>query len=148
MKKIIYSILIFSGIILIAKASPNANNYSSLAINKEDTTKQVEKDTLPFSKQSLDDQLAIISNMASAENINKGEAIYTSNCGQCHKLYKPEKRNINAWMNVMKRMAPEANLSEQNYKLVCVYLKSKTISKEIIIDSTDKEEFNFNPQRW
>jgi cytochrome c2 len=148
MNKIIYSILIFSSIILIVNASPNTNNLSSFEMIKDDTTKQVALDSIPYIKQTIEDQLISINKMASAENIEKGEAIYTSNCGRCHKLYKPEKRNINAWMNVMKRMALEASLSEQNYKLVCVYLNSKTTSKEIIKDSTDKEEFIFSPQQW
>jgi len=45
----------------------------------------------------------------------------------------------------MKRMASQASLTEENYKLVCVYLNSKTTSKEIIKDSTEKEEFIFSP---
>ena len=148
MKKSIYTILLFLGIILIAKSSSNAINFNSFETVFDDTTRQIENDSLLFSQQNIENQLVIIGNLKTAENITKGEAIYTSNCGRCHKLFKPEKRNINAWMNVMKRMAPQANLSEENYKLVCVYLNSKTTSKEIIKDSTDKEEFIFSPQQW
>lgn len=148
MNKIIYSIIIFLGVILIAKSSPNAINFNSFETVFDDTTRQIVLDSLPFSKRTIEDQLTTIGNIKTAENITKGEAIYTSNCGRCHKLFKPEKRNINAWLNVMKRMASQANLTEQNYQLVCIYLNSKTTSKEIIIDSTDKEEFIFSPQQW
>jgi cytochrome c2 len=148
MKKSIYSILIFSGIILIAKTSLNAINFPSFKNSFDNTTRQIENDSLLFSQQNIENQLVIIGNLKTAENITKGEALYTSNCGRCHKLFKPEKRNINAWMNVMKRMAPQASLTEENYKLVCVYLNSKTTSKEIIKDSTEKEEFIFTPQQW
>jgi cytochrome c2 len=139
MKKIIFTVLIFLGIILVAKSSSNAIGHA---------IKQNEIDTLLFSNQNIESQLNVIGNLKTIENITKGEAIYSSNCARCHNLFTPENKNINTWLNVMKRMAPLAGLSDENYKLVCVYLNSKATLKEIISDSTKKEKYIFNSQQW
>jgi len=139
MKKIIFTVLIFLGIILVAKTSSIAIDHS---------IKQNEIDTLLFSSQNIESQLKVIASLKTIENISKGEAIYTSNCARCHNLFIPENKNINSWLNVMKRMAPLAGLSDENYQLVCVYLNSKASLKEIVEDSTKREKFIFNSQQW
>lgn len=139
MKKTISFIMIFTIILFVAKTSSNAYNHP---------IKQIENDTLLFSSKNVESQLKVISNFKTNENITKGEAIYTANCARCHNLFIPENKNINTWLNVMKRMAPLAGLSDENYQLVCVYLNSKASLKEIVEDSTKREKYIFSPQQW
>jgi hypothetical protein len=139
MKKTVSFVLIFSIIFFVTKNSSNAFNH---------TAKLIENDTLLFSSKNVESQLKVISNLNTTENITKGKAMYTANCARCHNLFTPENKNIKMWLNVMKRMAPLASLSDENYKLVCVYLNSKATLKEITSDSTKKEKFIFNSQQW
>jgi len=139
MKKTVSFVLIFSIIFFVTKNSSNAFNH---------TAKPIENDTLLFSTKNVESQLKVISNLNTTENITKGKAIYTANCARCHNLFIPENKNINSWLNVMKRMAPLAGLSDENYQLVCVYLNSKASLKEIVEDTTKKEKYIFSPQQW
>ncbi len=43
------------------------------------------------------------------EDLNKGKALFESNCGTCHGLKKPSSRNEVKWAKVLKEMVPKAN---------------------------------------
>lgn len=148
MNKIIYTLLFLTGLYFITNAKPTITKFALVDSNFDDTSKNNILDSIKFSNQTIDEQLLTISKHSTLENITKGQLLYEAKCQQCHKLYKPEKRNSKNWMNVMKRMAPEANLSDENYRLVCVYLYSKSLSKGAIIDSSEKEETPSFQQQW
>jgi cytochrome c2 len=121
MNKFIYSLIAFVGILTISNCSPKTVKNTTTE-NKNIETVNVE---IPFGSKSIEEQMDIVRSMETEENITDGGQIYQANCGKCHELFQPDSRNIGSWMKVMKRMSKEAKLSEQQYKLVSVYLNSK-----------------------
>jgi hypothetical protein len=120
MNKFIYSLIAFVGILTISNCSPKTVKNTTTE-NKNIGWVMV----IPFGSKPLEEQMDIVRSMETEENITDGGQIYQANCGKCHELFQPDSRNIGSWMKVMKRMSKEAKLSEQQYKLVSVYLNSK-----------------------
>jgi len=120
MNKFIYSLIAFVGILTISNCSPKTVKNTTTE-NKNIGWVMV----IPFGSKSIEEQMDIVRSMETEENKIDGGQIYQANCGKCHELFQPDSRNIGSWMKVMKRMSKEAKLSEQQYKLVSVYLNSK-----------------------
>jgi hypothetical protein len=120
MNKFIYSLIAFVGILTISNCSPKTVKNTTTE-NKNIGWVMV----IPFGSKSIEEQMDIVRSMETEENITDGGQIYQANCGKCHEFFQPDSRNIGSWMKVMKRMSKEAKLSEQQYKLVSVYLNSK-----------------------
>ena len=59
---------------------------------------------------------------ASLRDLHKGKEIYAEKCGQCHKIYKPEKFSVKQWGEIMAVMAPKAELSEVEHEYIFRYL--------------------------
>ena len=120
MNKFIYSLIAFVGILAISNCSPKTVKNTTTE-NKNIGWVMV----IPFGSKSIEEQMDIVRSMETEENKIDGGQIYQANCGKCHEFFQPDSRNIGSWMKVMKRMSKEAKLSEQQYKLVSVYLNSK-----------------------
>jgi hypothetical protein len=120
MNKFIYSLIAFVGILTISNCSPKTVKNTTTE-NKNIGWVMV----IPFGSKSIEEQMDIVRSMETEENKIDGGQIYQANCGKCHEFFQPDSRNIGSWMKVMKRMSKEAKLSEQQYKLVSVYLNSK-----------------------
>lgn len=58
----------------------------------------------------------------SAEELAQGETLFANNCDKCHKLFEPESRDAEKWNNVLKRMLPKTQLTQDESKLVRGYL--------------------------
>ena len=58
----------------------------------------------------------------SAEELAQGEILFANNCDKCHKLFEPESRDAEKWNNVLKRMLPKTQLTQDESKLVRGYL--------------------------
>jgi cytochrome c2 len=48
------------------------------------------------------------------EDLNKGKALFSSHCGQCHGLKNPAKRTEEQWRKIVPRMAAKVNKKEGN----------------------------------
>lgn len=58
-----------------------------------------------------------------------GKLIYESKCGQCHKLFEPDKYNAQQWSKWVDKMAPKAKLTEVEKGQVYQYLSATTKKK-------------------
>lgn len=58
----------------------------------------------------------------SVEELAQGETLFANNCDKCHKLFEPESRDAEKWNNVLKRMLPKTQLTQDESKLVRAYL--------------------------
>jgi len=124
MNKLIYSLIAFVGILAMANCSPKTVKNTT-SENKNTETVSVE---ISFGSKPFEEQMDIVRSITTEENTTDGRQIYQTSCGKCHELFQPDNRNIASWMKVMKRMSKEAKLSEQQYKLVSVYLNSQAKS--------------------
>jgi cytochrome c5 len=123
MNKIIYSLVAFAGILVMANCSPKTVKNTTTDNTRTDV-ETTEEST--FAKKSVKEQMDIVSSITPTDDVfTDGQNIYQTNCGKCHELYKPETRNIASWMKVMKSMSKKANLTDEHYKLVSVYLNAK-----------------------
>lgn len=60
------------------------------------------------------------------EQLNKGYAIYTDKCTDCHGLKKPQKFSIDDWnTEYMPKMGRKAKLDSAEYVLVLHYILTK-----------------------
>jgi nitrate/TMAO reductase-like tetraheme cytochrome c subunit len=126
MNKIIYTLVAFAGILILANCSPKIVKSTTTENKKSSSSTNAEVVETLFSKLSNEEQMDIVKSIHSTDEIfNKGQTIYQTNCGKCHELYKPDSRNIATWMKVMKRMSKKASLTDEHYKLVCIFLNVK-----------------------
>jgi nitrate/TMAO reductase-like tetraheme cytochrome c subunit len=126
MNKIIYTLVAFAGILILANCSPKIVKSTTTENKKSSSSTNAEVAETLFSKLSNEEQMDIVKSIHSTDEIfNKGQTIYQTNCGKCHELYKPDSRNITTWMKVMKRMSKKASLTDEHYKLVCIFLNVK-----------------------
>ena len=58
----------------------------------------------------------------SATQLAEGKAIYTANCGKCHKLFTPESKSVEKWEKVLPPMIKKAKLDETRGLLVRAYV--------------------------
>lgn len=58
----------------------------------------------------------------SAEQLAQGQSNFEESCTRCHKLFKPESRDAEKWNNVLKRMLPKTELTQEESRLVRAYL--------------------------
>lgn len=58
--------------------------------------------------------------------LNKGFSLYKGKCGSCHQLFKPLEITKDRWAKVLPDMKVEAKLSDEEYELICRYVKSKS----------------------
>lgn len=121
MNKVIYTLIVFAGILLIANCSPKTTKTSTTSNNETSNSTPEFKD-MPLLKQ-LD-----LMNSYSVAQLADGQKIYESKCGKCHKLHNPDARTSERWMKIMKRMGPKAKLDNTQYTLVASYLHSKAKS--------------------
>jgi mono/diheme cytochrome c family protein len=54
--------------------------------------------------------------------IAQGQAIYTSNCGKCHKLHAPTDRSLSKWEQILPTMIRKAKLTDEQGGLVRAYV--------------------------
>jgi cytochrome c5 len=54
--------------------------------------------------------------------IASGKTLYENNCANCHKLFPKEKHDKEGWAVTVDRMAPKANITDEQKKLVYNYL--------------------------
>lgn len=66
---------------------------------------------------------------ATVEEMMQGREIYAANCGKCHKLAKPESRDMMQWSRVLDKMAPKAKLTKEQHDLVLRYLANHNTKK-------------------
>lgn len=62
-----------------------------------------------------------MANFSEAE-LAQGETLFANNCDRCHKLFEPESRDAEKWNNVLKRMLPRTELTQEESRLVRAYL--------------------------
>lgn len=58
----------------------------------------------------------------SEAELAQGEILFANNCDKCHKLFEPSSRDSEKWNNVLKRMLPKTELTQEESKLVRAYL--------------------------
>jgi cytochrome c2 len=58
----------------------------------------------------------------SADQIAQGEALFTSSCARCHKLFEPAKFGAVKWNRVLDRMIPKAKVSTEEGELIRAYV--------------------------
>jgi hypothetical protein len=54
--------------------------------------------------------------------VTEGHAIYTANCGKCHKLVNPADKSLDKWNAVLPPMIKKAHLSDEQGNLVRAYV--------------------------
>jgi hypothetical protein len=59
---------------------------------------------------------------ASLVDLQKGREIYAEKCGQCHRVYKPEKFSLKKWGDILAVMAPKAKLTEIEQEYIFRYI--------------------------
>lgn len=59
---------------------------------------------------------------ASLSDLQKGKAIYESNCNRCHALYSPDAYSASQWKQIVPGMASKAKLSSSDEALVLKYV--------------------------
>jgi hypothetical protein len=126
MNKIIYSLVAFAGILILANCSPKTVKSTTTENKKSSSSTNAEVVETPFSKLSNEEQINVVKSIPATDDIfSEAQTIYQTNCGKCHELYKPDSRNIATWMKVMKRMSKKASLTDEHYKMVSVFLNVK-----------------------
>ncbi|SMC84224.1 hypothetical protein [Moheibacter sediminis] len=58
----------------------------------------------------------------SSEQLAQGQAYFEESCTRCHKLFEPSSRDAEKWNNVLKRMLPKTELTQEESRLVRAYL--------------------------
>ena len=127
MNKLIYTIVAFAGILLIANCSPKTtkNATTSNSKPKEEIMEEPKvASSSDFKNMPLDAQMDLMNSCGSAK-LEKGQQIYQSSCGKCHELYNPAMRTTESWLKIMRKMGPKAKLENADYALVSAYLHSK-----------------------
>ncbi|MFZ4707113.1 MAG: c-type cytochrome [Bacteroidales bacterium] len=61
---------------------------------------------------------------ASLIELQQGKEIFSSKCGRCHKLPKPENRQPQEWTKILEKMAPKAKLTADQKALVFKYISN------------------------
>ena len=56
------------------------------------------------------------------DQIAKGEALFTSSCERCHKLFEPAKFGAEKWHRVLNRMIPKSKVSTEDGELIRAYV--------------------------
>ena len=64
----------------------------------------------------------IETNTSNTETASAGQTIYTSRCGRCHGLKKPENYTQQRWENILKKMIPKAKLNDDEANQVTAYV--------------------------
>lgn len=67
-------------------------------------------------------QAGVITDLTTLEN---GYSLYSANCGKCHTLYDPAKRNLEQWNSILPKMFPKTKLSAEERANVRAYIVSK-----------------------
>jgi mono/diheme cytochrome c family protein len=62
---------------------------------------------------------------ATLAELQQGHDLYVSNCGNCHKLYKPSSQSNVGWKKILNSMAPKAKLNNDQSYLIYRYLVNR-----------------------
>lgn len=80
----------------------------------------------PKKPKSASEPAAMTKEMAqkqyTGDQIAKGEALFTSSCDRCHKLFEPAKFGSEKWNRILNRMIPKAKVSTEEGELIRAYV--------------------------
>ena len=58
-------------------------------------------------------------------NLLSGRQLYVEHCGGCHNLHLPKEYNAEGWQKQLNEMQVKAKISDEEKKLVLLYLTSQ-----------------------
>ncbi len=62
------------------------------------------------------------SDLVSEAVFQEGKAIYTANCGKCHKLFPASRGNMTQWNKWIDKMAPKAKITDDQKEKIRMYI--------------------------
>lgn len=62
---------------------------------------------------------------------SKGEELYNSKCGGCHRIYNKAEFNPEQWKTEVEEMSKKAKLTNDESKLILDFLTDKQVSKKL-----------------
>ncbi len=68
------------------------------------------------------DAASTMASAAKAEDIRKGQDIFSQRCGRCHDLPAPSAFTTSEWKPILERMAPKAKLTADENSWVMAYV--------------------------
>ena len=67
---------------------------------------------------------------APREMLREGRALATTECGACHRLYRPEEYPARAWPHIAANMGRRAALSREQMEAVAAYYETAAMHPE------------------
>jgi len=142
MKKIVSFVLIAFSLVILVNCSPKTSKSTASYGNRtrESTQSNISPtgtntSSISSSSSSSSSSNSSINSSSSTANaalntyltqtkdrVDKGKMLFETNCQKCHELYSPSSRTSFSWVDIMKAMAPKANLGSEHASMVTAYL--------------------------
>ncbi len=95
--------------------NPNFSGSATINTNPDDLVKIAQGD------RTNEEQIKLLSQSTDAR-VQSGKELYENTCNKCHGLFRPDSRNANAWVEIMKDMGPKSKINHSTYLMISSYL--------------------------